>query len=306
MRNKLISSLAGAAFSFAASGLAFAADMPVKAPQAAPPPAPVYSWTGWYVGANVGYGWGRSSNNWNFSALGDTGKPGDPFCEPNGFALCVSGSNSNALNGVIGGFQFGYNWQTSNVLVGLETDFQFSGQNGNPSFSGGWVLSDGSAAPLTATDKEKLLWLGTLRGRVGLIVNQWLVYTTGGLAYGRVTNDGSATLLGQSIGAGATPTPCPGAVGGVGGLCPLGSWSTGTTKAGWTVGAGAEGPVGGNWSWKVEYLFVDLGNINTAFPTNLGAFGSTSAIVGLSAGTGTISSKFTDNIVRVGLNYQFH
>ena len=96
------------------------------------------------------------------------------------------------------------------------------------------------------------------------------------------------------------------AVGGVGGLCPLGSWSTATTKAGWTVGIGAEGPVGGNWSWKAEYLFVDLGNINTAFPTGLGNFGSTSAIIGLSAGTGTISSRITDNIVRVGLNYQFH
>jgi outer membrane immunogenic protein len=45
MHNKLISGLAGAAFSFAASGLAFAADMPVKAPPA-PPPTPVYNWTG--------------------------------------------------------------------------------------------------------------------------------------------------------------------------------------------------------------------------------------------------------------------
>ena len=53
MRNKLISSLAGAAFSFAGSGLALAADMAVKAPPP-PPPAPVYSWTGWYVGGNVG------------------------------------------------------------------------------------------------------------------------------------------------------------------------------------------------------------------------------------------------------------
>ena len=51
MRNKLISSLAGAALSFAASGLAFAADM------SPPPPAPVYSWTGFYIGGNIGGGW---------------------------------------------------------------------------------------------------------------------------------------------------------------------------------------------------------------------------------------------------------
>jgi outer membrane immunogenic protein len=58
MRNSLTSSLVGAAFSFAASGLAFAADMAVKAPPS-PPPAPVYSWTGWYIGGNVGGGWGH-------------------------------------------------------------------------------------------------------------------------------------------------------------------------------------------------------------------------------------------------------
>jgi outer membrane immunogenic protein len=61
MRNKLISGLAGVAFSFALSGFAFAADMPVKAPP--PPPAPVYSWTGWYVGDNVGYGWGDANTD---------------------------------------------------------------------------------------------------------------------------------------------------------------------------------------------------------------------------------------------------
>src|SRR5262249_49697436 len=65
MRNKLISSLVGAGFSFAASGAAFSADMAVKMPVKAPPPLPasIYSWTGFYVGGNVGYSWGRSSTN---------------------------------------------------------------------------------------------------------------------------------------------------------------------------------------------------------------------------------------------------
>ncbi len=57
MRNKLISSLAGAVFSFAASGLALAADMAVKAPP--PAPAPVFSWTGFFIGGNIGGGWGH-------------------------------------------------------------------------------------------------------------------------------------------------------------------------------------------------------------------------------------------------------
>jgi outer membrane immunogenic protein len=65
MRNKLISSLAGAVFSFAASGLAAAADMAVKAPP--PAPAPVSSWTGWYVGVNTG--WIGSSDPVNTNAV---------------------------------------------------------------------------------------------------------------------------------------------------------------------------------------------------------------------------------------------
>jgi opacity protein-like surface antigen len=63
MRNKVVSSLAGAVFSFALSGLAFAADMPVKAPP--PQPAPAYNWTGWYVGGNAGYSFGNVKNDFN-------------------------------------------------------------------------------------------------------------------------------------------------------------------------------------------------------------------------------------------------
>ena len=57
MRKSLISVFAGAGFSLAASGLALAADIVVKAP---PPPAPVYGWTGFYVGGNIGYSWGKA------------------------------------------------------------------------------------------------------------------------------------------------------------------------------------------------------------------------------------------------------
>ena len=71
MRNRLLSSVAGAAFILSASGLAFAADMAVRAPPA-PPPAPVYSWTGFYFGVNGGYAWSESSDqlaNFNNATL---------------------------------------------------------------------------------------------------------------------------------------------------------------------------------------------------------------------------------------------
>ena len=85
---------------------------------------------------------------------------------------------------------------------------------------------------------------------------------------------------------------------------------SGVTKIGWTVGGGTELALGGNWTAKFEYLFVDLGSFNTTFTGLAGCFGP---VVGSSfacsvnvAGTGTIHSTITDNIVRVGLNYQFH
>jgi outer membrane immunogenic protein len=63
---------------------AFAADMAVKAPP--PPPAPVFSWTGWYVGGNVGYSWGSASNDFAFSQT-----------------VTFNGSEREHLDGVIGG-----------------------------------------------------------------------------------------------------------------------------------------------------------------------------------------------------------
>jgi len=164
MRNKLISSLVGAAFSFAASGAAFSADMAVKMPVKAPPPlpAPIYSWTGFYVGGNVGYSWGRSSTN---ATLVDS----------------LSGTNTQSqtlkANGVLGGLQAGYNWQSSIWVLGGEADIQATGQRG----SGTFLCTDpfqqcglkvGSVThftlnPVTTDITQKLPWFGTVRGRLG-------------------------------------------------------------------------------------------------------------------------------------------
>jgi outer membrane immunogenic protein len=155
----------------------------------------------------------------------------------------VTGSDSNKLKGAIGGLQAGYNWQTAGFLVGVETDFQVSGQKGSQIFSASHVIISPSApGNVSATYTQKLAWLGTLRGRVGIAADRWLLYATGGLAYGRVTIDGSATASGSND---------PGCVGPfVNGLgtCPLASWSDGVTKTGWTIGAGVEGALTNNWS----------------------------------------------------------
>jgi len=102
---------------FAASS-AMAADMPLyKAP-------PLYSWTGFYAGGNIGYSWGTSNTTVDFFDSG-TG------------VLLASPSGSFTMNGVIGGGQAGYNWQTGKWVWGLEADIQASGQQGSGTFACG-------------------------------------------------------------------------------------------------------------------------------------------------------------------------
>lgn len=86
-----------------------------------------------------------------------------------------------------------------------------------------------------------------------------------------------------------------------------GTWDQSTTKTGWTIGAGVENAISSNWSWKFEYLYLNLGSVTgsaTLPATN--CYGIVFACDNASApGLATITSKFTDNIVRIGLNYKF-
>ena len=214
MRNKLISGLAGAAFGFAASGFAFAADMPVKAP---PPPAPVFNWTGFYVGGNVGYGWGSANSDVNYFDAFDV--PSATNCVEDIFALCINGSDTVHMNGVIGGVQAGYNWQNGNYLLGAEADFQGSGQSGTNNFN--IPFNNGNPSNASISLKDRMPWFGTVRGRVGYVANQWLLYATGGVAYGRIEGNSSATAPGffpSVLGA----APCAGLP--LGGPCQV--WSS--------------------------------------------------------------------------------
>ena len=278
---------------------AVAADLPMKAPVYTKAPAyvdPGYDWTGFYVGGNVGYSWGNSNST---LTLTDPGPPS---------TVLNSTSNKFKMDGVVGGGQIGYNWQRDRWVFGLEADIQATGQAGN----GSSVCAGGTAAvlnsacavghigdtvpfnvpafPVTSTLAESLDWFGTVRGRIGgTVMPTLLVYATGGLAYGEVgvTNTvGGNNITGPQGVNGSTITPFA-----------AGS-SNSTLKVGWTVGAGVEGVISGNWTAKLEYLFVDLGNVSGSFTTPLiapsGAFA-----------TSSYSSHITDNILRVGVNYKF-
>ena len=126
---------------------AYAADLPVKAPRYAPEIiAPELTWNGFYIGANVGYGWAN---------------------------VGVSGV-SNDLNGIIGGGQVGYNWQIGQFVLGAEGDFQYSGESRSDSTS---ILG------ITFTVDQKIQWFATARARLGYAFGPWMLYATGGAAW---------------------------------------------------------------------------------------------------------------------------
>jgi outer membrane immunogenic protein len=123
-----------------------------------------------------------------------------------------------------------------------------------------------------------------------------LWYGTGGLAYGRVRSSGATAVIGTScdtieitIG---PPVVLP--VGCTALANNASSFSDTQTKLGWTLGAGFEGVLAANsnWSWKVEYLYVDLGTVTNRVTA------SNNAVI-------TYSNRITDNILRVGFNYRF-
>lgn len=274
----------------ALSGIAYAADMPVKAPPMAPAP-PAISWTGWYVGLNGGYHWGADpcvqTLTTNVSSIGGlNGDIGAAVASQGTGRVCTDDS------GFIGGGQVGYNWQINKWVVGLETDFQ-GATNGNNQASitnVGTVPGSGVSSTGRITSSTDLRWLGTLRGRLGIVVDQsLLVYGTGGLAYGKV--DGSTTIT-ETLGYSDTPAPF-----GTGG-------SFSGTRTGWTAGGGFEYMFAPNWSVKAEYLYYDLGQVTGSLGNinQFGDFGTLLETVSASQST----TRLTGNIARFGVNYIFH
>src|SRR5882757_4493283 len=167
--------------------VALAAAHPAQAADAALPAykapvlVPFYNWTGGYVGANVGYGWGWSNPTFAFA---------DPAAANPAAITAINAGASNRVDGMIGGLQAGYNWQTRNFVLGIETDAQLSGQSGTGYLNAAFPPFPGSVGflpnPVAIANTTKLTWLGTTRGRVGFASERWLVYATGGLAYGEV------------------------------------------------------------------------------------------------------------------------
>lgn len=250
----------------------------------AAPPAPVpYNWTGFYVGANAGGAWGRYGTGMGV----DCSPPGSPpgyICWPGfpGDAALVSAAGTGTINasGFTGGVQAGYNWQTGNIVAGIESDFGAFHLRGTRQVNGTLVDSF-FGTPFTVTTSTSADWLFTLRGRLGFAVQpNLLVYGTGGLA---VTRIGITTAYSD-----ISPYFPPGISGSISGSA---------TKTGFVLGGGVEYALPNNWTVKAEYLYLGFGNITAS-----GAIASQDGAYGQALRTTT---DLTAHVARVGINRRF-
>jgi outer membrane immunogenic protein len=211
--------IASTAIALALGGSAVAADLPSReAPPVYVPPPPIFTWTGLYLGGEVGYQWGDVTKS-SFNSAGAFAAN-----EPTGLPT-----------GVVGGAHIGYNWQMSQIVIGLEGDVEGSSLHSSSVDTTG-VVSTSAREPFEAS----------IRGRVGFAWDRALIYGTGGAAFGSLHN--TATNL---------------TTGGVD--------TFDTSRVGWTVGGGVEYAVSNNWSIRAEYRYTDLGNFTDTLTNSTGA-----------------------------------
>jgi outer membrane immunogenic protein len=250
-------------------GAAGAADI---APYYRAPPAavavPIASWTGFYVGGNVGGAW--SSNNALWSPL-----PSSAAFE----AFPVAGNTGGSS--VAGGFQAGYNWQFAPTwVVGIEGDWSWAKAGGNVNQQ--WVTNPGGATvPGSFTTMSSTLdWVSSLRARLGyLVLPNLMVYGTAGGAWGKVdyaaSNFAPATLGGPAYATTAAFS---------------------NTQGGWVAGGGLEWMITNNWLLRGEYLYYGL----NSSPSVVAGAGNFPAFP-----SGYSWSNTNVSVARAALSYKF-
>jgi outer membrane immunogenic protein len=261
--------LAAAAASILFTGSASAADLrrPVaKAPVAV---APIFTWTGCYIGGNVGYARGDVSQNSTATPAFVQFQNSPAFTA----AIVASSHVTNHPDGVTVGGGVGCNYQTGAFVIGVEGDINYS----DISFSQiRGPFPTPNSQPHTWEESFRSNWFATIRGRAGVtFAERHLLYVTGGAAFAEYN--------------GFKALDFPGFVG----FRYAGAVGD-DHRVGWVVGVGWEYAFNNNWSAKAEYLHMD--------------FGSQSVLAiqsGNLANNLQHNFKFREDVVRVGLNYRF-
>jgi outer membrane immunogenic protein len=193
---------------------------------------------GWYVGANVGYGYLQHNFQDRDFLAGtiDTGLPR---------------STQDTNSGVNGGVRAGYNYQTGCTLFGVEAGWVWSDTNAS-SFNSDGDGPVGTPGVDTSTVSSRMRWFGTVRARSGVVVDNVLIYATGGFTYANFAP--SYTIFEDAPATTST-------------------FTRNNTKWGWTAGVGTEWAFAPNWSLKSEVLYMRFEK-DTATATGLGAPGA--------------------------------
>ena len=283
-----------------------AADLPSRKAPAVPPPSPL-SWTGFHVGLNAGGIWNNNNSiqvsTWPIAQFASA----SPL-----FWAPLNGSISTGSNGgFIGGGQIGYDWQVPfsgmGFVAGVEADIQGIASSGGNNARN--VIYPGPVDGLQSTTfwnnasgSASLQYLGTVRGRLGYLVNPTLlVYGTGGLAYGGVSANLNQSQI-YNLTYGSTPNALV--------ITAIGNANYSNTQVGYTAGGGLEWMFLPNWSAKAEYLYYNLGNVSmtsvmSATASGPFAFNFPSGVVGVWTSS-TANTTISGNVVRAGVNYHFN
>lgn len=237
MRHVWISVAAAAGLSVVAAQGTFAADLGV-AYKAPPPPLPVFSWTGFYIGGHFGDGWSTTETNANLGAA----LAGIPGFAGIGLAIPVS---SQTGNGFLGGVQGGYNWQWSHSIVfGVEGDFSWTGIESN------------APCLVVFNCNVKNPWTADFAGRVGVLATEkTMLFVKGGIAWAKneYTFGNSITAAGATFAVNGTANE---------------------VKTGALFGMGVEYAFLPGWSAKIEYDYMDFGKDTLNFPIGITAAGA--------------------------------
>ncbi|MGH6837859.1 MAG: outer membrane protein [Methylocella sp.] len=188
-------------------------------------PPPVFTWTGVYLGGQVGYAWGTDNES----------------LFANNATKFFSGTLDSNPQGVIGGAHAGYNLQINQWVLGLEgsVDGTSLTKTVAPTFSGN-IPAVTSISEESSSDIQ-----GSVRGRLGVAFDRVLLYATGGVAFGGFnTNFANGSKLA---------------------FLPVGATSSfSNTRVGWTVGGGIEYALTNNWLVRAEYRYTDFGRFADA------------------------------------------
>lgn len=232
MRSRLL--VANVLAAVLTAGAAQAADMAAPVVTKAPVVAPAFSWTGFYIGAHAGYGWGRTEFSHAYQP---------EF--PDAYGDDIADAEYDT-DGWLAGGQIGFNYQIDQFVIGVEADASWADING----SGEYFVYDpqdvlvGTCVKQGDPCRSEIDALGTITARLGVAFDRALFYVKGGAAWASVSHRSGYTDADPEF-----------------------SWhdTVDETRWGWTIGGGAEYAFADNWSVKVEYNYIDLGDDKVTF-----------------------------------------